>query len=102
MDELFGAIFVIGLTIAVIVAAVTAVLLLLLHTFLFSAAAVGHPLILLLLVMGIVSLARVSSSAFSSSPHAMLFGRLMPVRSWTQIATIAFMAAIGFYGVLVL
>lgn len=102
MDELVGWLFVVGLIIAAIVSVVTMILLLLLYTFLFSAAAVGHPLILLLLVVGIMMLARVSGPSFSNNPRAELFGKVMSVRAWTQIATAAFMAAIGLYGVLVL
>lgn len=102
MDELVWVLFVIGLVVAAVIWLVTMVLLLLLYTFLYSVQMVGHPLILLLLVMGIVMLARISSSSIGSNTRAALFGKVMTVRSWAQIATAAFMAAIGLYGVLVL
>lgn len=102
MDELVGWLFVVGLVIAAIVWVVKMILLLLLYTFLLSAATVGHPLILLLLVMGIMALARASGASFSNSPRGELFGMVLSVRAWTQIATAIFLAVIGLYGVLVL
>lgn len=102
MDELVWVLFVIGVVIAAIVWAVMMVLLLLLYSFLFSAAAVGHPLILLLLVAGLAVLGRIASIPVSGNPRSTLFGKTLPVRHWTQIATTVFLVVVGAYGVFVL
>ena len=102
MDELIWALFVIGVIIAAIVWVVTMFLLLMLYSFLFAAAAVGHPLILLLLVAGLAVLGRISIFPSSGIPRSELFGKTMPVRSWAQIVTAAYLVVVGAYGVIVL
>ncbi len=102
MDELIWVLFVIGVIIAAIVWVVTMFLFLLLYSFLFSSAVVGHPLILLLLVAGLAVLGRIASFPASGSAQSELFGQTMSVRSWAQIVTTIFLLVIGVYGVIVL